>query len=562
MATPNAPRNFVLAIKRRGFATSLTPAPAAVALGALAATVVPLNPDSSGPSEYWPNWPTMNCACTQGAGPVNLDPSHAADRDLLIITSQYPTPSALQTRSDGIDDIWAQQDTSKIKTKIYHYIWPSVTSKVTSGGEHGFSFELISDPVNGSPLLSGSPRWKVHRVNQPGNAGLCETSSDSDLHQVNVTDGAGLNTLSEGYITALWKKYDVAWSVPLTTSTYKARLSGVFHDVFNQVPEDLTQNNGATTVTDPDYNNDGIIDASSNFGTGVGNGGRQWALGMLNTLAKFKARFTDKHTIVNAARVDLNPVLPLNTAPFFRQLDFALDESVNVAMSLTPTSTGWAVAGTPGGTGRLTQLYRSYYIIESTLRLESAIGSNVKGAYLFHSRLGDREATSDDIEVMRFLFLASLQVERSASCLTWGTKIVGHLDEMLVKLGDPVSTRSMGSFDLTTGALTLRAANFSSGVARFYYTEFEEALAIIRGDTPATGVFPSADAAIALPLANMPSLAGTGLKYQRLGSLYTNPNTLRTTRNQTPTLNTGADVGAAGVSLKPYHSILLRKVAA
>ena len=509
----------------------------------------------------WPNWPWINFACCQGTGPAVLDPSHSADRDALIFTSSDPTPSALQTRCDGIDAIWAQQDTSKIKTKMIQYVWPSVTAKTLPfGGEHGFSLSLINDPINGSPLISGSPRWKVHRVGQPGDAGLCETSSDSDLHQVNITAGAGLNTLGEDYATALWKKYDNAWSVPLTISTYKDRLWGFFHDVFNQVPENLTQNNGATTVTDPDYNNDGVIDVSTNFNTSGGNGGRQWALGMLNTQTKFKARFPDKHVFVNAARLDLNPkVLPLYDAPYYRQLEFPLDESCNVGMSLTPTSTGWAVSGTPGGLGRITALYTSYYQIETTIKPESELGSDVKGAYLFHSRLGDRVANSADIEVMRFICLASLMVERGAPCVTWGTKIVGYLDELIVELGAPIGTRSMGTFDEATGVLTLRAPDFTSGVAKFFWARFTKAIAIIRVDTPSIGVYPSADPAVSIPLSSLPN-PGVGKKYQYLGPGYTNPLTLRSTRNQSPTLNTGLDVGPSGPSLKPYHGVLLRIV--
>lgn len=177
-----------------------------------------------------------------------------------------------------------------------------------------------------------------------------------------------------------------------------------------------------------------------------------------------------------------------------------------------------------------------------------------------HSSCNDRVPTSDDIEAMRFMSLASLLVERAAPCMSAGTGRLFSLDDLLVELGAPLAARSMGTFDLLTGNLTLRAPDFISGVAKFFWARFAKAIVIIRGDTPATGVYPSADAAVTIPLASLPAL-GAGLKYQRLPPIYTNPNTGRTTRNQSPALNNGADVTSIGIALKPIHAQVLRIVA-
>jgi hypothetical protein len=505
---------------------------------------------------FWPNWPIMNCACTQSVGPASLDQGMTADKDLVIVTSFYPTTARMQTRCDAIDAVWALQDQTKIVTKFAQYVIPSVAYKVLPtpiDGERAFNLEVI---LANSPTIQSSPRWKVHRVDQPGDSGLCENMFNPAVeHQVNVTAGAGLSASSKDYATHLWERYDSVW-----TTAYKSRMAGFFHDVFNQVPETLSQNNGATVVTDIDYNNDGVIDVGSNFGTGAGNGGRQWALGMLNTLTKWYAQFPGKHAIVNAARVDSAAVLPLHTAPFYRTLEFPLDESIHNNLSLSPTGTGWNVAGTPGNTGRLTAFYQAYYRIETAMRLESDMGADVKGAYLFHSPCANRTPNSADMEVIRFISLAALLVERGAPCVTAGTAIMFSLDELLVDLGAPIGNRSMGTLDENTGILTLRTPDFTSGTfGKFFWARFTKGLVVINGATPSTGAYPSADAAVAIPLASLPA-PGAGLKYQRLGPSYTNSRTGRTTRNQSPTLNTGADVTSAGISLKPLHAQMLLTV--
>lgn len=511
-------------------------------------------------SSWWPNWPIMLTSCVQSVGPGGIDADMAADHNAIIFQSFYPTTTRMQARCDAIDDIWALQDQTKIVTRFFQYLTPAVTYKVLPNpidNERAFNLELI---LAESPRISNSPRWKVHRVNQPGDAGLCETlfAPDTD-HQVNITAGAGVNSLGEDYATAYWKKYDNTW-----TQAYKDRLAGIFHDVFNQRPAQLFQNNGATAVNDPDYDNDGIADLRASYGTGPGNGGTQWALGGLNTFAKFRLRFPDKRMIVNGARWDFDyfdsggDPPPPSQAPFFRQNELTLDESVNSNLSLTPTGTGWNVAGTPGATGRLSAFYRAYTIQEKFLKLESTIGSAVKGAVLMHCPGNNQIPTSADLEVMRFVSLASLLVERASPCTSAGTSRVWTIDEMLFDLGNPVGPRTMGTLNESDMTLDMRDPDFTNGTfGKFFWAIFEKGMVLINGATPSTGVFPSADAAVACTL---PS-PGAGFKWQRLNVLnYVNPRTGRAMRNQSPTINTGADVGST-ISLKPLHAIMLRKTA-
>lgn len=96
-----------------------------VGASSLTVNITTLAGQTAGP--FWPNWPWMNWCCVQGAGPGALDASMAADKDAIIVTSSFPTPQAMQNSCDAIDNIWAQQDRSKIQTKIFQYLTPAVT---------------------------------------------------------------------------------------------------------------------------------------------------------------------------------------------------------------------------------------------------------------------------------------------------------------------------------------------------------------------------------------------------------------------------------------------------
>jgi hypothetical protein len=155
--------------------------------------------------------------------------------------------------------------------------------------------------------------------------------------------------------------------------------------------------------------------------------------------------------------------------------------------------------------------------------------------------------------------LCCLLVERGGIMINQATNQLTSLDETLIDLGNPLSARSMGTFtdpnDPST--FTIRAANFSSGVARFFWAEIEKAIVVVRGDSPTTGAYPSADAAVSCTL---PS-AGAGKKWQRFNSTtYVNARTGRRTRAQDMALNSGLDVVGNAISLKPWHAQIVLRV--
>lgn len=546
----------MLAIRRHGFSTTVAPSSGAVAFGARVPLVIQTQTPQT--SSWFPNWPIMNATCVQGASPADADvpPDLAADKDLIIFTSFYPTAARMSARVNAMNLIRAQQDTSKIQTKFFQYLTPCVTYKVLPNpidNERSFNLQLILDPIN------GHPNWKVQRVN---GGGYCETLfAPTTDHQTNITVNAGHNTLNEGYAEAYFKKYANAW-----TSAYQNLLSGVFHDVFNQRPAQMFVGNGSTAINDPDYSLDGVADPRANFNvSGPGNGGRQWALGGLNTKTKFEARFPGKYLIPNGARWDSDyfdgdgaPPLPLSASPFYRQFEMVLDESVHNNLSFAPTSTGWNYAGSTATLGRLQAFYRAYHIFDNFLKLDSAAPSALGHAvYWFHTAGIERTGNAADLLAHRFMSLAALLVDRGGIMVNQGAGMLSSLDETLVEIGLPLAARSMGTLDVSTLAFTIRNADVSSGIARFYLANFERAIIVVRGDAPTTGAYPSADAAVSCTL----PAAGTGMKWQRLNAnTYVNPTTDRATRGQDTVLNSGADVVGNSISLKPWHAQMIMRV--
>lgn len=510
---------------------------------------------------YWPNWPMMNVAIVQGAAlndTVRIPIAHAADRDVLAHQSFWITSTRMSQRVTAANNIRAAQDPAKMVTKLYQYLTPNVTFKVApasgDGGEREFSRQLIDDPTK------GNVNWRVRRLS----GAACETLfAPTTDNQVNVTKVAGLNSLGQTYAEAYWGKYDTNWS-----SAYKGITDGIFHDVVTQRPAAMTVNNGATPISDQDYDQDGVIDVLNAFGpSATGQGGRLWCEGELWTRDVFESLYPGKFILPNSARwafdfFDNNPPppLPLSGLPFYRKWNWSMAESNNNNLSLTGTSTGYNSAAGAGQTGRLSAYFRTYAIQEKFLKPDSQIPAALgKGCVVMHAVGPDRAPLAADYEYGRLISLLPLLVERACTGWTQSANRLVTLDETLVSLGNPKAVRSMGTLSESTLAFTMRAANFVAGTAQFWWAEFDNAIVIVRGDQPTPGAYPSADAAVNCTLPP----AGAGMKWQRLNAAtYVNPKTGRATKNQTPTLNSGADITSGQIALKPFHAVLLLRVPA
>jgi len=508
----------------------------------------------------WPNWPIMNATCIQANSLLTSSQySMIADKDLVIFQSFYPTTGRLQSRLAGIAAIRALQ-APPMSSKFFLYLQPRATLKtVTTPGnsEQEINKALIEDPVK------GNLNWIVHRVGDQTNSGRVENEfSPSTQWFCNVAVlVAGLNSLGENYGVAYHKEWDSM--LHIGSDDIRPELAGVFQDAVEQCQPPVYQNNGATQVTDLDYNANGVADSKLDYGAGANAGGRHYTEGNLEIKRAYEERCPGKFVIPNSSTWDLHafdgegsPPLPMSTGwPYYRKWELTLDEVANFGLGLRFDGT---VGYLYNGGGSALSFFRGYHIQEKCLKLDADIPAAIgRGAVLNQGNGQNRTPNQDDFEFVRACSLVSLLVERSAPCYQLGSNNPFSLDELLVKLGNPRSTRSMGTLNESTLAFTLRTADQSNGVAQFYWAEFDEGIVVWRGDNPAVDSWPSG-AGVGVSCTLPP--AGVGMKWQLLNAAtYVNPVTGRACRNQSPGLNNGADL--TSIPLKPMHAVLIRRVA-
>lgn len=550
----------MLALRRHGFQASVTPDTGFTNVTVRAPTVVDLSPNA--PEDWWPNWPTMNGACHQGSSTTHiLDPTRyaeLADKDVVILQSFYPTESRKVARKAGIDGVHALNP----NTKFLLYFMLQETTKVlfTPAGNDPFevSCALITDPVK------GNPNWHVHRVNQTGQAGRVECNFDpTNKWQCNMAVlVAGLNSLGENYATAFWKD----WFTLLTTgvTNFANLIDGIFVDNFNARPPSMFQGNGAVTITDQDYDQDGSIDPRADFTAGLSAGGRMWSQGHLEAKSRYEQKFgSGKVLCPNAARFDGDyidglgsPPVPISNHPYYRTFDLTLRESVQLNLGLAKSATAYSF----NGGGGLPSFYRMYNIQERMLIEDNLNDRSGRSAVMLHATCVDRPPISTDYRYARFISALCMMVERAAMCVMQSPADPLSLDETLFYLGDPIGTRTMGALNESNPAASfpLRTpepnGQTGPGVARFYWTKYTEGLVLIRGDSPSVGAYPSADAAAICTLPTPPA----GKKYRRFPPNYVNPKTDRAIRNQSPTINNGADITTW--SATPFDSLFVQLV--
>lgn len=178
----------------------------------------------------------------------------------------------------------------------------------------------------------------------------------------------------------------------------------------------------------------------------------------------------------------------------------------------------------------------------------------------------DVPSSALDIDFARSCWAMTKLIEGSSYGNVRNSQQPMFLDETCARLGAVVGgPRSMGTLNEPPNAsndptsFTVRTENAANGAARFFWSEFDNALVVWRGDntgiTPGSGNFGDGSAATY----TLPS-AGSGSKWQRPNSAtYVNPSFADLAMiGQNTTLNNGAD--ASSSSLRPLHGELFLRV--
>jgi hypothetical protein len=492
------------------------------------------------PSKWWPNAPIYMTATLQGkSGTTIFDETQheaIADNMAVVIQGWYPDKNRNLDRIDALGDIREiNPDIVFVPHCMAQETW-KVPYDPPGNSELEVCGSLIRDPIE------GNPNWFVHRVGKPGNDGLVEPVFDqTNLYQCNMAClVSGLNKLGETYGQAFYRRYQALIENP--AANMRTVINGYFQDVFNQRPGKMTQGNGSTTITDHDFDADGVIDAAGDYSAKHTAGGREWAEGHLHFIAAMELHCPPEYMLFpntgNCASDYTDsggsPPRPLNKAPFYQKLWMPMLEHMNLKLGISRNSsvgTGYKFEGW----GSINNYFRSYEIAKSWLKPDDRCpGTNV---VMLHATCFDRATTPADLVYMRFTGLLPLLVERGAPSIQQYGNRPYSLDELLLDLGEPLASRSMGTLNEETMNFSQRAPDVVVGKAQFYIVKCERGIIVIRCDPPTIGTYPSSDAAVACPL-TPPS----GKKHQRFNAAtYENPKTHRRTRGQDTTLNNGQD---------------------
>lgn len=526
-------------------------------------------------NSWFPNWPIMATAYIIGDSTKNYLDTTArvwcGEKDVIITAWFYPTTTRYNTRLPG----WQFLRNNYPGCKHVLYMQHNETLKTISSPQSDAK-ELVKNMADSA--VNGHSSWYLKRASNGTQIEAMFTPST--LWEMNVaTLDIGLNSLGERFDQAFVRTMIAAFNGSAVSSSYVNMFTtyydAVFLDDFHaRNSAELTQNNGANNVpvTDYEYNQDGIADVLNKFDNSSTAGGTFYSRGNLKFKETIEASILTG-LIPNAARwpydyfdgKNLKPPLPLSNHPYYGKWSVILSESTNNYFGIQRNSgsaTGYNYVGVdPFGAG--------FPRFALHLRLIGADSASFAGkACIFVEAYGPSRSsnafTQDDYALSRFILGVCLLHEGLAHCFSSNKNVPMPLDELVVELGNPVGTRSMGTLNETTLGWTTRTADFTSGVAKFWWQRFAKGIVVVRLDAPTVGAYPSADAAVACTL----PAAGSGKKWQMINaSTYTSPAIFkgaggalvsRSMRNQTPTLNNGADVTT--VSLKPYHAAIIRLV--
>ncbi len=520
-------------------------------------------------TSWFPNWPIMATAYIIGDVTQNYVNTTVrvwcGEKDLIVTAWFYPTGARVSTRTPGLQ--FLRDNYPGCKHILYM--------------EDNETLKTVSSPLSDSKELTkalvdsavtGNPDWYLRRASN--GAQMESLFSPSTMWELNnCCLDAGLNSLGQRYDQAwtqlMWNSYNTGVCANLFTNFY----DGIFCDNFHaRYPGGHTVNNGANTVpfTDVDYNNDGVADVPNKYDGTSTAGGTFVTRGRLQFKATAETQFGA--LIPNAARwpydyydnASYRPPLPLSGHPYYGKWSVVLSESANLNFGITRntgSATGYDYVGVDPFGAALPRLAlhekmlvadAASYAGRSAIMLEAYTPSRSSNAF-----------TADDYTFSRFFLCICLLFEKYAHCISSNKNVPIPLDELILDIGTPIGTRSMGTLNESTLAWTTRTADFTNGSAKFYWQRYTKGIAVVNLDVPAQGAWPGG-AAVSCTL----PAPGAGKKWQRINAAtYVSPAiwrgpggalVTRTMRGQDTSLNNGAD--ATTISLRPLTGAILRLV--
>lgn len=314
-----------------------------------------------------------------------------------------------------------------------------------------------------------------------------------------------------------------------------------------------------------DFDDDNVADDEANY-AGATSGGQRLLAGIAyNITAARSILGTDKIVMMNCDAPYQQLISSAQPRPL-SSTALAGTQDIGIVENILVTNLGMNASG-----DLLSYYDRStfYQAVEQSNKLVRDDATSLMGKRV--SLLDQEFPTSEGgtptatvLLAMRLVWGLGMLVEGAIYAGDQGSnKEPAELDECNLKLGDPVSTRTMGTLNDTSNpsSFTVRAADITNGAGQVHYAEFANGLVVVRTDN--TGLTPGSSTlggGTALSF-TLPS-AGAGFRWDAPNAAtYVHPDIpTYAMANQDATLNNGA-TNVTSVSLKPLHVKALLRVA-
>lgn len=508
--------------------------------------------DPAAESSLFQNWPNARGAYLQtpSGGSNGLD--NVSVRPKLARLDIYIQQLRYWMRSTDAASLAAVKAIRNVPILAYYDPRFCPDSDLTSSPPGGATFNYTASQSTGAPA-----NWRAR--NAAGDLlGFYATTSPAFNPASQV---AGTNTAGRSFVGEVWNllKTELESGGGINRWQY---IDGLFID------DQQINNLHLVKVSDGsaalcDFDDDNAADDESNYSGGT-SGGMRVLDGIAFGISEARSLWgSDKIVMMNCDApyqqlISSSQPRPLSSTAIAGTQDIGIVENILV------TNLGMSAAGEILSYFNVSEFFHA---IEQSNKLvrDDATSLMGKRATLCDQEFGTSEGgtpTATVLLAMRMLWGFAMLVEGGVYAADQGgNKEPAELDECCLKLGDPVSTRTMGTLNDSSNpsSLTLRAEDLLNGAGEVHYAEFEFGIVLARTDRTglSTGSFIGDGTAVSFTL---PS-AGSGYRWDEPdASTYVHPDipTYAMTGQDT-TLNSGT-TNVTTWSAKPLHVKALLRV--
>jgi hypothetical protein len=535
-----------------------------------------------------PNWPSNGWAMTgqsifAATDILQNEPyiTWATERDLLFHQGlgwiHEGTNNAVTTRLKNLKD-----RNPNLKIILYTIFDTGLStsdgSALSTGGGIGYQ-ENMSDL-----LLSSSrsrPDWLLKSADDQQLYGSGGGERYAHRVQCYCTQFQTNNSFGRNLPEQVFHEHKTNFSVPRTDGVLLDYIDGMFFDVIGPMPQKTWDVNFQFYAGVGDLNNDGTNETKADetipadptnengyggarmYRRGIATVDRCWNTTFWNTFGSQMA--WGGNVTEHGIKYDFELAnATLSTNEMYQTFTYTYHENSQLDLGIIRDETAKEYETRWDG-------FDSF--VRRAMRIKSLINptNHIWGRYGPHAHLVEVDLVTReppaaiDYEVARLYAALCAFIGAIHGCQQWKGRAFPPLDEHHFVWGEAVDPNhpnpGTDSFDSAGSWFTIRSPDFESGVADFYFVEYEYVLWVFRSDFQSVSTtWYGEGTPVNCELPN----PGTGKKWIHPDlTAYTNPNTGHTTRNQGPTINDGSDVATGGtygvVSLLPGHARMLQR---